>query len=331
MANKTEAVPGRDFQILTVSFDDRDTAEIAAEKRQNYLAEIKRPFPPAAWRFLTGDAAATKRLADAVGFHFKRTGNDFIHAAAIIVIGPKGTVTHYMYGVTYLPAELQMASLEAARNEAQPTIAKFLSYCFGYDPRGRRIVVMATSAAATLTVIAAVAFVAFISRKGRGRKPGGRGARMNEHASTIEPSYLEDAGARRGLMAWLTTTDHKRIGVLYLYSVACFFLVGMGIGFLMRLVQLTPFQKLVTAQQYNALFHGPRRDHDLPVRDPRHPLRVRQLLPADSDRGSGRLVPAPQPRVLVLLHGRRDSRRAVALHREAVLRTRDGPSTPRSA
>ena len=171
VANKTDAVPGRDFQILTVSFDDRDTAEIAAQKRTNYLGEIKRPFPPSAWRFLTGDAATTKTLADAVGFHFKRMGDDFIHPAAIIVVGPKGTVTRYMYGVTYLPADVQMAALEAARNEARPTIAKFLSVCFGYDPQGRRLVLTITSVAATVTVVAAVIFVVFIGRRGRGKKP----------------------------------------------------------------------------------------------------------------------------------------------------------------
>jgi len=172
VANRTDAVPGRDFQILTVSFDERDTAEIAAEKRTNYLAEIKRPFPPSAWRFLTGDAATTKQLADAVGFRFKRVGDDFVHAAAIIFIGPKGTVTRYMYGVRYVPADVQMAALEAARNEARPTIAKFLSYCFGYDPQGRRIVLTVTSVSATVILLAAVVFVVFISRKGRGRAPG---------------------------------------------------------------------------------------------------------------------------------------------------------------
>jgi protein SCO1/2 len=171
VANTTGAVPGRDFQILTVSFDDRDTPEIAAEKRTNYLGEIKRPFPPSAWRFLTGDAATTTKLADAVGFHFKRMGDDFVHPAAIIFIGPKGSVTRYMYGVTYLPADVQMAALEAARNEARPTIAKFLSFCFGYDPQGRRLVLTITSVAATVTVVAAVIFVGFISRRGRGKKP----------------------------------------------------------------------------------------------------------------------------------------------------------------
>ncbi len=78
------------------------------------------------------------------------------------------------------------------------------------------------------------------------------------HASTAPPSYLVDTGTRKGLMAWLTTTDHKRIGVLYLGAMVTFFMVAMGVGFVMRLVQLTTFQKLISAQTYNALFtvHG---------------------------------------------------------------------------
>jgi cytochrome c oxidase subunit I len=81
---------------------------------------------------------------------------------------------------------------------------------------------------------------------------------MTDHAAAIEPSFLVDTGTRRGLMAWLTTTDHKRIGLLYLYAITCFFVIGMSIGFVMRLVQLTTFQKLVSAQTYNAMFtvHG---------------------------------------------------------------------------
>ena len=137
--NRTKAEPGKDFQVVTVSFDDRDTPEIAAQKRTNYLKEIKRPFPPSAWRFLTGDAAPPRKaLADSVGFKFKREGDDFIHAGAIIVLSPKGKVTRYMYGITYLPADLQMAVHEAARGEAQPTINKLLKFCFSYDPAGRK-------------------------------------------------------------------------------------------------------------------------------------------------------------------------------------------------
>jgi protein SCO1 len=168
--NRTEAVPGKDFQVLTVSFDERDEPEIAAQKRTNYLGEINRPFPPSAWRFLTGPGATTKALADAVGFKFKRAGDDFVHAAAIIFISPKGEITRYMYGVTYLPADLQLAAQEAARGESQPTINKFLKFCFSYDPAGRRYVLNTTSIGAGVIILAALIFVFALTRRGRQTK-----------------------------------------------------------------------------------------------------------------------------------------------------------------
>ncbi len=168
--NRTQAIPGQDFQVLTVSFDERDDPEVAAQKRTNYLAEITRPFPPGAWRFLTGPGATTKALADSVGFKFKRVNDDFVHAAAIIFISPKGVVTRYMYGTTYLPADLQLAAQEAARGEAQPTINKFLKFCFSYDPAGRRYVLNTTSIGAAVIILAAVIFVVALTRPGRTTK-----------------------------------------------------------------------------------------------------------------------------------------------------------------
>ena len=168
--NRTQAEPGKDFQVITVSFDGRDTPEVAAQKRTNYLGELTRPFPPAAWRFLTGPAASTRALADAVGFKYKQVGEDFVHAAAIIFISPQGKVTRYMYGVTYLPADLQLAAQEAARGEAQPTINKFLKFCFSYDPAGRKYVLNTTAISATVTILAALIFVVFLVRRGRKTK-----------------------------------------------------------------------------------------------------------------------------------------------------------------
>jgi protein SCO1/2 len=165
--NRTQAVPGRDFQVLTVSFDERDEPEMAAQKKTNYLGEIKRPFPPGAWRFLTGTAANTKALADAVGFKFKRVNDDFVHAAAIIFISPKGVVTRYMYGTSYLPADLQLAAQESARGEAQPTISKYLKFCFSYDPAGRRYVLNTTTIGASVIILAALVFLFALTRRGR--------------------------------------------------------------------------------------------------------------------------------------------------------------------
>jgi protein SCO1/2 len=165
--DRTLAEPGRDFQVITISFDERDEPEVAAQKRTNYLGEIKRPFPPAAWRFLTGPGATTKALADSVGFKFKRDRDDFIHAAALIFISPKGQITRYMYGTTYLPADFQLAAVEAARGEAQPTINKYLKFCFSYDPAGRRYVINTTVIGAIIVLLGAGIFLAVLVLKGR--------------------------------------------------------------------------------------------------------------------------------------------------------------------
>ena len=168
--NHTQAVPGKDFQVITVSFDPRDTPEIASEKRTNYLREITRPFPPSAWRFLTADAATTRALANSVGFKFKAQGDDFIHAAAIIFLSPTGDMTRYMYGVTYLPADLQMAAQEAAKNQARPTINKWLKICFSYDPEGRKYVFNFTRIGAAIIIFGAAIFLFVLVRKGRRTK-----------------------------------------------------------------------------------------------------------------------------------------------------------------
>ena len=158
--------PGRDFQVLTVSFDSRDTSQIAAGKRENYLKLLKRPFPPAAWRFLTGDDASTRTLADAVGFELKKQGEDYMHPGAVVVLSPEGRVTRYLYGITFLPSDLQMAVGEAAKGLVRPTISKALAFCYSYDPEGRTYVFNITRLAGSIFVVAAGVFVAVLVFKG---------------------------------------------------------------------------------------------------------------------------------------------------------------------
>ena len=161
--------PGKDFQVLTVSFDSRDTPQIAAGKRENYLKLLKRPFPPAAWRFLTGDNASTRALADAVGFELKKQGEDYMHPGAIVVLSPEGRVTRYMYGITFLPSDLQMAVGEASKGLVRPTISKALAFCYSYDPEGRTYVFNVTRLGGSIFMVAAGVFVAVLVFKGRRR------------------------------------------------------------------------------------------------------------------------------------------------------------------
>ncbi|MDA3907372.1 MAG: cytochrome c oxidase subunit I [Bacteroidales bacterium] len=82
---------------------------------------------------------------------------------------------------------------------------------------------------------------------------------MTENNSTASHiSYLEETGGRSGIFKWILSTDHKRIGLLYLYSIATFFIVGAALGVMMRLELMNPGQQFVKPSTYNSLFtlHG---------------------------------------------------------------------------
>ncbi len=177
LLNQLPLDPARDFRVVTVSFDERDTPEIAAQKRANYLRLINRPFPPDSWRFLTGDAATTRSLADSVGYLFRPQGEDFVHPGVLMVLSPQGRVMRYLYGIRYLPADVEMAIADARRGQSRPAIAKLASICFTYDPVSRRYVVDVTRLAGLLTLLGLGVFVALFVIRRRPRAapstPGG--------------------------------------------------------------------------------------------------------------------------------------------------------------
>jgi protein SCO1/2 len=160
--NQIQLEPGKDFQVVTISFDPTDTPKIAHQKRINYLEQMKRPFPPTAWRFLTGDAESTKSVADSVGFSYRAEGDQYIHAAALMVLTPAGKVSRYFYGISFLPADLQMAIQEAKRGRLNPTIARVLEYCYSYDPNRGTYVLDMTRVVGAATLIAVGLFAFFI-------------------------------------------------------------------------------------------------------------------------------------------------------------------------
>lgn len=131
--------PGQEFEVVTVSFDPRETAALAAAKKNtyvNYLPEARRSGAADGWHFLTGDEANIKRLTEAVGFryHFDEATNQFAHASAIYVTTPQGKLARYFYGIDYAPRDLRLGLIEAADNKIGSPVDQLLLYCFHYDP-----------------------------------------------------------------------------------------------------------------------------------------------------------------------------------------------------
>jgi protein SCO1/2 len=167
--NQLPAEPGKDYVALSVSFDETETPPLAREKKKLFLQMIQRPFPPEVWRFLTGDKENIRRLADAVGFQFRRQGDDFLHPVAVIVLSPDGKITRYLYGSDPLPFDLKMALVEASHGTIGPAISKVVQFCFSIDPKGHKLAFNALKVTGTVTLLFAVSFVLFLVFKGRTR------------------------------------------------------------------------------------------------------------------------------------------------------------------
>ncbi len=133
--------PGKEFRVLSISFDEKDTPEIAARKKSDYMAamsSIAPTFPADAWLFLTGDHENIKRLMDSLGFPFIRLGpGNFSHPLVTIVTAPEAKISRYLYGQSILPFDLTMALNEAALGKTGISVKRMLAYCFTYDPESR--------------------------------------------------------------------------------------------------------------------------------------------------------------------------------------------------
>jgi protein SCO1/2 len=156
---RTDLEPGKDYNLLTVSFDPVDNPETARNIRNNVTKPLEKKLPPNAWRFLSGDSASIAGLTGATGFRVKRVDKDFAHGTALIVLAPDGKIVRYLYGLSYMPFDLKMAVIEASKGQVGPSVARVLSFCFSYDPKGRRYVFNMTRVVGAVVLLGAVVLV----------------------------------------------------------------------------------------------------------------------------------------------------------------------------
>ncbi len=154
--------PGRDFTVIALSFNEKDTPAIARAKKLNYIKSMERPFPPETWKFLTGDAANIKKFTDSIGYKFQRDGEDFSHPITLIVVSPQGKIVRYLEGLNFLPFDVTMAVNEAAVGRVGSTTRRALTYCFSYDPHKKSYVFNVLKITATVMVLFVASFLVYL-------------------------------------------------------------------------------------------------------------------------------------------------------------------------
>src|SRR5579863_1635208 len=159
---------GNEFDVITVSFDPRETPEMAAAKKIDYVKRYGRANAAMGWHFLTGQPDAINALTKAVGFNYQYDpkSNQYAHATAIMVLTPQGRISRYFYGVDFPPTDLRMGLVEASQGKIGNAVDAVLLYCYHYDPETGKYGAMVANilkvgAGITILMLAALLLVLF--------------------------------------------------------------------------------------------------------------------------------------------------------------------------
>jgi protein SCO1/2 len=171
----SQAVPlqiGRDYQVVTVSFDSREGSELAASKKKHYARAYRREGAAEGWHFLSGDQQSIDQLTQAVGFryHYDAKSDQFAHASGIVIATPDGRLARYLYGIEYSPGDLRLGLVESSAGRVGSTVDQVLLLCYHYDPLTGKYGLAISGAlrlAGSLTILALGSFLFAMFRRER--------------------------------------------------------------------------------------------------------------------------------------------------------------------
>jgi len=166
--NESKLKLGEDFQVLTISFNAAEPPELAHVKRLNYIKSLKNGLDKEAWMFFTGDSANIAKITQAAGFHYQKSGNDFVHAAVLTFLNSDGEIVRYLYGVNVTPFDFRMALAEASKKDDHKNFSGVLGFLFKYSEPNKEFTLRLSAAALVIVLIillAAVPVLYFQKRK----------------------------------------------------------------------------------------------------------------------------------------------------------------------
>lgn len=157
---------GKEFEVITISFNPKDTPEMAVKKKDQFLRRYNRPGAERGWHFLVGQPDAIDAVTKAAGFQYEydpKTGQ-FAHSTAILVLTPQGKIAQYYYGIEYPPKDVRLALVEASESRIGNVVDELLLYCYHYDPEKGKysatiLRVLRLMGVATLLCLGALLFV----------------------------------------------------------------------------------------------------------------------------------------------------------------------------
>ena len=162
--------PGRDYEVVFVSFDPRESPDMAAQKKEWAMTHFRRPGTTSGWHFLTGSKESIDALTKGANFRysFDQKSNLFAHASGIMLLTPDGRISRYFYGVEYPSRDVRLGLVDASEGKIGTPVDRALLFCYQYDPTSARYsasILKVIRLAGVLTILGLVAGMLIFRRR----------------------------------------------------------------------------------------------------------------------------------------------------------------------
>jgi len=157
---------GKDYEVITISFDPAESIDLGIKKKASYVSTMKKKKEAENWQFFVSDSINIARLTQSVGFNYKIINDQYVHPTGLIALAADGKIVRYLRGIEFLPFDIKITLVEAAKGKIGPSINRLLAICYGYDSKGNEFVFNVTrvSAIVILFIVIVVFLVLALSK-----------------------------------------------------------------------------------------------------------------------------------------------------------------------
>jgi protein SCO1/2 len=150
--DQIDLVPGKDYEVFTISFDPSERIDLGIKKKASYINTMTKKEQASHWRFFVSDSANIAKLTRSVGFNYRRVNSQYIHPTGLIALAPDGKIIRYLRGIEFLPFDIKITLVEAAKGKVGPSINRLLAICYSYDTEGNKFVFNVTRVSAIVII-----------------------------------------------------------------------------------------------------------------------------------------------------------------------------------
>ena len=149
---------GKDYEVVTISFDPTERIDLGIQKKASYISTMKKKEEAENWQFFVSDSANIAKLTKSVGFNYQKRNDQYVHPTGLIALASDGKIVRYLRGIEFLPFDIKITLVEAAKGKIGPSINRLLAVCYGYDSKGNEFVFNVTRVSAIVILFIVIVF-----------------------------------------------------------------------------------------------------------------------------------------------------------------------------